>query len=141
MTVHSYTPALLELRTAHEQSLEQLRHNLNSALELERQSLHTRHQEEVGTLRRELGEKEARATQLASRLADALAAADEKKRGLGEVESEIERLKEEGREMRERKKAARREATQLKVCIHFQAVYTMRSDGMFVTGLAREDEV
>ena len=92
-------------------------------MELERQSLTTRHQEEVDALRRELGEKEARATQLASRLADALAAVDEKKRGLGEVESEIEQLKEEGREMRERERAARREAAQMKVCIHFQAVY------------------
>ena len=108
--------ALLELRAVHEQSLEQLRRDLNSASELERQSLCSRHQEEVDTLRRELEEKETRATQLASRLAHALAAMDEKRRGLGEVEGEMERLKNEEKEIREREKAAWREATRLKVC-------------------------
>ena len=139
MSEWSSMSALLELRAAHEQSLEQLRSDLNSASEQEKQSLCSRHQEEVDTLKRELGEREARVTQLASQLQDAIAAVDEKRRGLGVVECEVERLKEEGREMRERERAARREATQLKVYTLTSCV--RRSNCMFVTGPGGEVEV
>ena len=141
MTEWCSMSALLELRAAHEQSLEQLRCDLNSASKQEKQSLCSRHQEEVDTLKRELGEKEARVTQLALQLQVAIEAVDEKRCGLGVVECEVERLKEEGREMRERERAARREATQLKVHVYTLTSCVMRSDRMFVTGPGGEFEV
>ena len=72
----------------------------------------------MGSLRRELEEKEAQLAKLASELADVLRAVDERRRGLGVVESEVERLTVEGREMREKETVARRETEQLKVSIH-----------------------
>lgn len=107
-----FISALSDLRTAHQQSLEQLRQNLNSASELERQSMCSRHQEEMDVLRRELEEKKAYLAKLTSELT---AAVDEKEHGLEEVQSKVKQLKEEGRVLREKEQAARKEVEQLKV--------------------------
>lgn len=107
--------ALSDLRTAHQQSLEQLRRDLNSASELERQSMCSRHQEEMDVLRIELEQKEVHLAKLTSELAGAIAAVGEKRHGLEEVESEVKQLKEEGRVVREKEQAARKEVEQLKV--------------------------
>ena len=74
-----------------------------------------RHEEERKALRDELAEKEALSAKLASELADALSAADVRGRGLGVVEGEVDKLKEEARRLTEREKAALREIEQLKV--------------------------
>lgn len=110
--------ALSDLRTAHQQALEQLRCDLNSASELEKQSMYSRHQEEVDALRKELEERETRLAKLTSELADAIAAVGEKGHGLEEVECKVRQLKEEGRKMEEKEQVARREVERLKVRIH-----------------------
>ena len=70
----------------------------------------------MDTLKREAGEREARLERLVSELGVTRAAAEERGRGLGEVEGEVGKLRGEMREMREKERAARREAEQLKVC-------------------------
>ena len=66
-------------------------------------------------LRGELAESEDRLKKLTSELTDAIGALEERRRGLGEVEGAVERLKDEGRRTRENEKAARREIQLLKV--------------------------
>ena len=121
---------LSDLRSAHQQSLEQLRHDLNSASEQEKLSMCSRHQEEMDVLRGELEEKEVHLAKLTSELTGAIAAVDEKGHGLEEVESEVKQLKEEGRVVRQKEQAARKEVEQLKVsflclCINVLAFVTM----------------
>lgn len=103
--------------------MEQLRHDLNSASELEKESIYSRHHEEMDALRRVLDERETRLTKLTSELADAIAAVGEKGHGLEEVESKVRQLEEERREIKEKEEAARREVEQLKV-IRIQLIVT-----------------
>ena len=107
--------ALLELRAEHERSVEEVRSELKSSSELERQRLCEGQRREVGALQRVLGERETRLAEMASELACAQAALEERGQGLGEVEGEVERLREEGRALVEKEKASQRECEQLKV--------------------------
>ena len=84
----------------------------------------------MDVLRRELEEKEVHLAKLTSELTGAIAAVDEKGHGLEEVESEVKQLKEEGRVVRQKEQAARKEVEQLKVsllwlCINVLAFVTM----------------
>ena len=67
------------------------------------------------SLRNTLAEKETHLLRLELELADALSSADERGRGLGVVEGEVERLREESKRLTEREKAALKEIEQLKV--------------------------
>lgn len=100
-----------------------MQHDLRSEQELERQALCNSHREEVESLKRELAVRETRLTEAVSELARAGAALEERGRGLGKVEGDLERLKEEGRALVEKERAAQRELQQLKVPIIAQDMY------------------
>lgn len=110
-----YYAALLELRTEHEKSCDQLRCVLTSESDCEKQSLYIKHQDEMMKLRDELTEKDVCLTKLRTELTYALTAVDESGRGLGAVESDVERLKGEIKVMTEKERDDKREIEQLKV--------------------------
>ena len=107
--------ALQDLKAEHEKRLEQLRQDLQSAAELESQSLCESHRGEIERLQGGLAERDARLAEVRAELASARAALDERGQGLGKAEGELERLREEGRVLVEKEKTGLREIQQLKV--------------------------
>ena len=95
--------------------MEDIRRDLKSEMELERKSMCASHRQEVGTLGRRLGEKDAQLTETVAELSRARACLEERGRGLGRVEGDLEKLREENRALGEKERAAVMEIQQLKV--------------------------
>ena len=106
---------LLELRTEHERFCEQLRCDLISETDHEKQSLNIKHQNEMMKLKDDLTKKDVCLAKLRTELSDALMAVDERGKGLGAVESVVEKLKREIKMMTEKERDANSEIKQLKV--------------------------
>ena len=111
----SLSPALQGLQAEHEKSVEQVRRDLKSEMEGERRALCDSHREEVEGLERRVGEREARLTATLSQLERARAALEERGRGLGKAEEEMEKLRRENWELAEKERASQTEIQQLKV--------------------------
>lgn len=107
--------ALQDLMEEKKRSLEELRHELCSAAELERRSLLRQHQEEVDGLKRELREKGVQLLDMRSELRDVSKQVEEKKAALEEMKRKLDSLREEERLVREMEKAAKKESQRMKV--------------------------